>query len=707
MQRRLHAFAAIALVAVCQASAGAQSVDAPADAPRTRFDYELMHLATLPDDGSRFFADVTASIDDLANRIRVEIADPRRSEIERARLRRSLAVTLAAKNTLSPAEEAERAHAVETARATFAAENVPLDGARLSLNEAEFLALNTYPFAAIGSADDNRRREAARLVSQTLSIVTPDSGYTIYLQARCLRDELEPHAYPADLELYERGQWAERRSLFLGVVGGCFDAKLQPMRGDIYSASESPLWSSLYRARVLQGQSQGQEHWSGVTGALLYNLERYRAIGIGLLQSVNNALLPQRELDAARSLVRRILAMQAQRQSASNNEQLQVQLNHLRAREFDHLVRIATVLRHASGGIDGDVAVLVPSTNPVAVLGHEDNLTYIGPPVGVLSAWRESYQRGDYRAAIDGFVREGSYLGSGIRASLNRVGKPLGSRVALVVDGPLSRLPLGLLRDATTGHTLIEDYELSIAPNYETFDLAARADHRPSPMRLAFVGAAGRNAPALIGAEQAGLARILRSAGGTLTQTAGYNDDALVRSPYWHFSAHGRYVAEDPYSSGLSIGSQTLTLSQLQDLIARGEGPRLVFLAACETALVDTDRSQNEFLGLPGALIGSGAAAVIGSLWPVSDVAATLLSTRFYDGLSRRRLRPGAALREAQLWLRSATHADIDEWVSELSADEGMSVVQADMVLGAADELSGEQPFADPVYWGGWTLYGL
>lgn len=70
-------------------------------------------------------------------------------------------------------------------------------------------------------------------------------------------------------------------------------------------------------------------------------------------------------------------------------------------------------------------------------------------------------------------------------------------------------------------------------------------------------------------------------------------------------------------------------------------------------------RVAGEYTGLAAALLRAGAPAVIATLWNVDDLASSLLMRRFYDGPVRRALPPDAALREAQLWLRSVTVAEL------------------------------------------------
>ena len=83
----------------------------------------------------------------------------------------------------------------------------------------------------------------------------------------------------------------------------------------------------------------------------------------------------------------------------------------------------------------------------------------------------------------------------------------------------------------------------------------------------------------------------------------------------------------------------------------------LVVLSACRTAQGETTNG-NEVLGLTRGLLAAGARAAVVSLWPVDDLATSLLMGHFY-----RRIRagdaPATALRAAQHYLRGLSEAAI------------------------------------------------
>ena len=74
----------------------------------------------------------------------------------------------------------------------------------------------------------------------------------------------------------------------------------------------------------------------------------------------------------------------------------------------------------------------------------------------------------------------------------------------------------------------------------------------------------------------------------------------------------------------------------------------LVVLSGCRTALGREIRGEGLW-GLSSGFLYAGARRVVASLWWVQDRATTELMTRFYRALWEEKLRPAAALRQAQL----------------------------------------------------------
>ena len=130
----------------------------------------------------------------------------------------------------------------------------------------------------------------------------------------------------------------------------------------------------------------------------------------------------------------------------------------------------------------------------------------------------------------------------------------------------------------------------------------------------------------------------------------------LKGKSYWHFASHGLFNWDDARQSGLLMkDSQLLTVGALLDARGALGSPRLVVLSACETGLYDTSKNPDEFVGLPATFLQLGAGGVIGSLWQVNDAATALLMARLYELHIGGALAPADALKQAKVWLRTAT----------------------------------------------------
>jgi CHAT domain-containing protein len=106
-----------------------------------------------------------------------------------------------------------------------------------------------------------------------------------------------------------------------------------------------------------------------------------------------------------------------------------------------------------------------------------------------------------------------------------------------------------------------------------------------------------------------------------------------------------------PLESRLGAASdERLTL---RDMLDQPIGARLCVLSACESAVAG-GFVPDQAIGLPGGLLQAGAAGVVGSLWPVGDLAARVLLTRFYRLWQGGGLEPAEALRQAQILLQDA-----------------------------------------------------
>jgi CHAT domain-containing protein len=158
-----------------------------------------------------------------------------------------------------------------------------------------------------------------------------------------------------------------------------------------------------------------------------------------------------------------------------------------------------------------------------------------------------------------------------------------------------------------------------------------------------------------------------------------------------HFACHGKAELTDPLTSGLEMSDGRLTHKDILALnLTESGGLRLAILSACETGMIGLENAD-EAISLPTGLLQAGVAAVIASLWSVSDLSTMLLLTKFYYLWRTHNLAPDQALRQAQLWLRDSTDGE--------KADElGHRVLKKDR---------DKRTYAAPYHWAAFSYTGL
>jgi CHAT domain-containing protein/tetratricopeptide (TPR) repeat protein len=251
-------------------------------------------------------------------------------------------------------------------------------------------------------------------------------------------------------------------------------------------------------------------------------------------------------------------------------------------------------------------------------------------------------------------------------------------RVVLVPTGLLAIVPLHAARYPRPGGTahLLDDLTVSYALSARLL-LAAqdRQPGGPAPRLVAVADPISAGLDRLDWAvpESRVLQRLFAGAGTYLTG-AGATQAALAEvlpgATHLHFACHGSYDSDDPLRSGLHLaGEDRLTLRDLLD--SRGlDGVDLVVASACQTALSDVLRTQDEAMGLPAGLAYGGARTVVGTLWEAGDMSAALLVSRFYTHHLRDRMTPAEALAAAQRWLRDATRDELAGFAAGLGLPE-------------------------------------
>lgn len=234
------------------------------------------------------------------------------------------------------------------------------------------------------------------------------------------------------------------------------------------------------------------------------------------------------------------------------------------------------------------------------------------------------------------------------------------SRVTIVPDGPLHRVPFAALRPAPGDPSLAERFALSSAPSVATWFRWARQAAPPVPPSALVVADPWTGTPGTAEVRESegslpfarreareaagrlpGRSRILE--GGEATESA-LKRAAFDRFGILHIAAHARLDRERDdeaflvLAPGFDDEDGRLTVAEASTLPLRD---RVVVLAACRTAggpFVEGEGVES----LARGFLVAGARAVIGSLWPLRDDETPEFFDAFY-----RRLGEGASVADA------------------------------------------------------------
>jgi CHAT domain-containing protein/tetratricopeptide (TPR) repeat protein len=202
------------------------------------------------------------------------------------------------------------------------------------------------------------------------------------------------------------------------------------------------------------------------------------------------------------------------------------------------------------------------------------------------------------------------------------------------------------------------------------------------------------------------------------------------RNANWlHFSCHGYFNFNLPEKSALVLAaseisplpadaetSRYLRVSDdtkidlencltLEDIFQLSlPNCRLVTLSACETGLVDSTNTSDEYIGLPSGFIRAGAASIVSSLWAVDDFSTALLMIKFYENLQTLTHNVPIALNSAQRWFRRVTQRELLQW---LDGKTEMNAQQKQKVKERLEEYNPEhKPFEQAVFWAAFCAVG-
>jgi CHAT domain-containing protein len=213
--------------------------------------------------------------------------------------------------------------------------------------------------------------------------------------------------------------------------------------------------------------------------------------------------------------------------------------------------------------------------------------------------------------------------------------------------------------------SLADDFEICYLPSLGIASNLAQYG-APAGKRLLIIGYSGTDLPGIdaevdaIRSKWQGEINVLR--GANLTKKTALT--ALAQGfDFIHFAGHGSFDLESPSKSafyfaggadGTPSDSHRLTAEDL--LRIKLTRHPLVTLSACSSLLYS---DAHRLTGLPGSLLEAGAAAIIGSRWPVADKVALRLMGDIYAAIAGGAT-PFGAFVQAQRAMR-ATY-EVEDW---------------------------------------------
>ncbi|EIM87818.1 uncharacterized protein STEHIDRAFT_129868 [Stereum hirsutum FP-91666 SS1] len=161
---------------------------------------------------------------------------------------------------------------------------------------------------------------------------------------------------------------------------------------------------------------------------------------------------------------------------------------------------------------------------------------------------------------------------------------------------------------------------------------------------------------------------------------------------YLHFATHAQAnylptVRSNPESQAcVQLSDGALLATHIPSWLSLTRN-RLTVLSACETVVRGIDLPDEAF-SIGSAILASGSACVVGSMWKVDDHATGLLMVRMYEEMLEKGRRPPEALREAKTWLRGLDMDGLADGIRENGYFDG-------------------KPFEHPFFWAGFVAVGI
>ncbi|MCC6174433.1 MAG: CHAT domain-containing protein [Chloroflexi bacterium] len=250
-----------------------------------------------------------------------------------------------------------------------------------------------------------------------------------------------------------------------------------------------------------------------------------------------------------------------------------------------------------------------------------------------------AYLRTNQRMLAPAVARALGRLGDLLLAPLADVLERV-DRLVIVPHGPLHGVPVHAL--TYDGGPLLNSVTVSYAPSGAVY--AASVERRERRVERPLIVAPDVEGLPWVGEEAERIAALFPRASvlmGRRATLAELRRQAAAHDTL-HLATHGIFRADNPTFSALELADGWLSVAELAEL---GGGQSLICLSACHTARNGIGPGD-ELLGLTRAVLGTGSAALIASLWAANDETAPSFMAELYAGLREGRGR-AASLREA------------------------------------------------------------
>jgi CHAT domain-containing protein len=296
-----------------------------------------------------------------------------------------------------------------------------------------------------------------------------------------------------------------------------------------------------------------------------------------------------------------------------------------------------------------------------------------------------------------------------VEEELGRLGVVCGAELVWFPQGVSSILPMHSAYSEKDGvrHYLTEDYAIRYAPSAAIL-LAAHPAARSD--RTLFVANPEEDLP-YTELEIEFAKQTLGAGDATILVGTGATRDAVVSRlsglGCLHFAGHAWFQVGDPFQSSLGLAPpERLSIEDLEPLLLK-DPPGMAILSACQTAMAQVTVRADEALGFPSMLLAHHVRTVVVTLWPVDDLASSLLIGQFYRFWRERKQPPARALCSAQNWLRTATAAEMSTLLRPLKQVGGAAGALASEARIRFFEMDPDsRPFSHPIYWAAFVAAG-